>query len=424
MPAHTGSFSGPLPPGLFFPLSPRLRPKGSARSRTGFVALAALVGVMAGLVFATVLVRQLDPVASMPRNFSITVPARVVANFFIVESRAVGGEVQFFVIDTGSSTTLVSPEFAARYANPAGTSALVEVQGPTGQVVAKKRVVVPRLDLGRAQFAQVSAVVSDLSEISRHVGVPIAGIVGFPVFEHYLVTLDYGRRVLKVGLASPEGDVSNRGLVFPLRGDGRVPSVMLQVGGQASEVLIDSGSDGGVNLNPEHLQLRLRGPAREGALVATVAGNRRQYLGRIAHELEIGGVRIVDPVVDFTLGTPSVGGELLKNFALTFDQRRREVTFRRVTTGPIKLEARRSVGVSFARDDGAWQVAGLVPASGAAELPLQAGDRCVRINGETVDRWPAERYAALLDRAERVTFTFARGEQQTDLHLPVISLLE
>jgi hypothetical protein len=359
-----------------------------------------------------------------PSPLKVVAPAMVIANLFVVPGIGHDGESRNFIIDTGSSITLVSPDYAKRYGVNDSTSDLVQVQSVTGAETTKRRLIVEQVPLGDAHFANVSAVVSDMDELSNYLGVRIDGIVGFQVFRNHLLTLDYGRQQLVVSTQGELPASRNGGLVFPMRSGTSVPLIALRIDGKTHEVLLDTGSDGGLSLNPEQLKLDLLGPARVGGLVSTIAGDRRQYLARISNQVEVGGVNLRTPVVDFILGASSVGGELLKHYSLTFDQRRNEITFARTTQGPVELKARRTAGLSFNRSADSWEVASIIPETPTAELPLQEGDRCVSINGEPVAHWPAERYAALMETVDAVTFTFARGDSRTDVQVPVISLLE
>jgi hypothetical protein len=47
----------------------------------------------------------------------------------------------------------------------------------------------------------------------------------------------------------------------------------------------------------------------------------------------------------------------------------------------------------------------------------------VRINGEPVEKWGAERYATLLHSAPSVTYTFLNGPQETAVEIPVFDLV-
>ena len=56
-------------------------------------------------------------------------------------------------------------------------------------------------------------------------------------------------------------------------------------------------------------------------------------------------------------------------------------------------------------------------------LPVQAGDLCVRVNGEPVSRWTQERFLELIRTAPRITFTLLEGSIEHDIEVPVVELV-
>jgi C-terminal processing protease CtpA/Prc len=65
----------------------------------------------------------------------------------------------------------------------------------------------------------------------------------------------------------------------------------------------------------------------------------------------------------------------------------------------------------------------VIPDTPTAQLAVQAGDLCIRINGELVDKWTFDRYATLLRTAARITYTFLTGTKETDVEVPVFELV-
>jgi C-terminal processing protease CtpA/Prc len=64
-----------------------------------------------------------------------------------------------------------------------------------------------------------------------------------------------------------------------------------------------------------------------------------------------------------------------------------------------------------------------VPDTPNSRLPVQPGDLCVRINGELVEHWTFERYAELVRTAQKITYTFLSGAQETDHEAQVFELV-
>lgn len=356
------------------------------------------------------------------------VPARILANFFIVESRQDDGQVRRFLIDTGSSATLVSPEFAAalKVKEKGTTRRLTRVRGAHGAEAELEAVTLRKLWLGEVLVERVPALVYGFTELSHHLGLQVDGVIGFPIFRDLLLTMDYprSRLVLAPLPAQPTAvRASERASTLAFNADSGTPLIPVQLGAESFIVLIDTGSYGSLNLNPAGLHPRFVSGPRPGKIVSGLGSDRQQMVGRLAQDLFIGAHVVEQPVADLTDQLSALGGELLRHYSLTFDQRRRHVTFLRETPGPVVMEARRDTGLSFDRSPAYWRVLGLVPETPVTRTRLQPGDLCVRINGEPVDKWDYERYAALLRSAPKITYTFLSGATESDYELPVVELV-
>ena len=106
--------------------------------------------------------------------------------------------------------------------------------------------------------------------------------------------------------------------------------------------------------------------------------------GRLGETLTIGAYAVEDPIVDVTDELSSVGGGLLRNFAVTFDQRRNQATFFRPSYDPITVAPQRSTGLSFTKTPAYWRVAAVVAGDtlvgGVGGLP----ELRVLLNGQPV----------------------------------------
>jgi hypothetical protein len=398
----------------------------SVASRRFFAAaLSLLVLALAGC--STFPIRK-TPARTMVRLDATELPARLVSNFFIVDAKQADGRSYRFLIDTGSSATLVSPDVAAalklKDKNPAKP---VRVRSANGVEVELEPVTLRRLQLGAARFDRVPALVHDFGELSAHLGLPIDGLIGFPVFRDALLTLDYPRGRLVIApypVSAPAAPrQSDRVSTISFNNERNTPIIPVQMGNESFMVLIDSGSDGGLHLNPVGLHPKFAAGPRPGKVVSSLAGDRTQMVGRLGQDILLGSHVIDDPVVDLTDQLSAIGGELLKHFSLTFDQHRSTVTFVRNTDGVVRMEPRRDTGLSFSRGGSYWRVMTVVPDTPTATLPVQSGDLCVRINGEPVFNWDYERYATLIAKAAKVTYTFLAGTREYDLEIPVFELV-
>ena len=354
-------------------------------------------------------------------------PAKIISNFFVVESKWDDGKTYRFLIDTGSTAMLVSPDLARRFGlkpRKGTPPSKVHVRSASGGEVDLESVTLRRMLLGEASFERVPALVFDLTDFSDHLGVQIDGIIGFPIFRDTLLTMDYLHNQLSIAPASlPPAAPDPRAATIAFNNERNTPLVPIQLGNESFIVQIDTGSDGSLSLNPAGLHPRFANGPRAGTLISSLQGDRRQLTGRLNQDVLIGTHTIAKPVVDLTDQLSSIGGEFLRNFTVTFDQRHNQVTFARDTDGVVMMDPRRSPGLSFARGPVYWRVLTVIPGTPTAQLAVQPGDLCVRINGELVSHWNFERYAALLKSAAKVTYTFISGTKESDVEVPVIELV-
>lgn len=368
------------------------------------------------------------PARSEPMTRAVTLPAQIAGHFFLVESAQADGGVRRFMVDTGSSATLVSAEVAQALARRerSGARAPVRVRGAQGGEVALESVTLRGLRLGETEFRDVPALVYDFSDLSAHLGVRVDGLLGFPLFRDRLLTLDYPRAQLVVGplpAPAPAAPAMPGVALLAFNNEKGTPLIPVQMGNESFFVLIDSGSDAGLHLNPAGLHPRFVEPPRPGTIVSSLAGEHQQLVGRLAQNVLLGGHLVREPIVDLTDQLSSLGGELLRHFTVTFDQQRRVVTFARTTAGPVDMAPRRSSGLALFRSPIYWRVMSVIPETPTAQIGIQPGDLIIRINGEPVEKWNHERYATLIASSARVTYTFISGTQEYDVEVPVFELV-
>ncbi|QYM79930.1 aspartyl protease family protein [Horticoccus luteus] len=350
-------------------------------------------------------------------------PTQFLGNYLIVEAKWEKRRPARFIIDTGSSVTLVSAEFAASQGikGPAGGVPAAHVRSADGTVATLPGTVLRRLKLGDALFESVPALVYDCSAISAHLGVQIDGILGFPLFRETILTLDYPHS--RVLLAPRHSPALLPGSVVPFNNRQKTPLISVRLGDQSFVALIDSGSDAALHLNPLGLHPTFVRPPRTGVSVGTLTGDRTQQIGRVRERLVIGNYELVRPVVDLTDELSAIGGDILRHFTVTFDQERSQVTFYRESMEPIPPTPRLSSGLSFNKTPAYWRVATVVPDSPAAAAGAQTGDLITRINGEPVSAWPLGRYEELVADGGVIVFTFLNGRDEFQRRIPVFSLV-
>lgn len=397
----------------------RRRPRRLARGLT--FALGLLLG---GCALPPFLRKPAPPGRVTLAGTEVVVPARLVGNLLWVEASWEGAGPFRFLVDTGSSVTLVTPALAKRFPGrvpPAGPNPRLRVRGAEGGAIDLPRASLRRLELGGAAFEEVEVLLYDCAPLSAHLGLPVDGVLGFPLFRELLLTLDYpGSRLLLRPRTLAD---LIPGQPVPADAARRTPLVSVGLGERSLLVLVDSGSAAGFSLNPAGISPLYAVPPREGALLGTLAGERAQRVARLASPLRLGGHVILEPVVDLTDELSALGGGLLRQFVVTFDPGRDRVFFHRPgEAAPARMEVRSS-GLSFTRSPAYWRVAAVIPGSPAAAAGIVLGELVIRINGEPVGRWDLARFERLLEGSDPLTLTFLEGTTEVEARIAPFNLL-
>ena len=354
----------------------------------------------------------------------VVLPAQTIDNYLIVEVKLERSGPYHFLVDTGSTVTQVTPALAKRFASsnaPPPDMPRVPTKSAEGEIAELPSATLRRIELGDARFDEVPVLVYDCAPLSAHLGVKIDGVLGFPLFRETLLTLDYPHGRVLLQPANTTALVP--GTAVPLDDTNKTPLIHVHLGDRTFVALLDSGSDAALGLNPVGLDPRFASGPRTGGVVGTLTGDHPQQVGRLADTLGLGDFTLPRPIVDLTDDLSAVGGEILKNFTVTFDQEHDRVIFQRDSHDPIVSPSRRSAGVSFTKTPAYWRVAGIVPGSPAETAGVQPGDLVTRINGEPLAKWDFIRYEQLVATADQIAFTFLHGTTETEKRVGVFELV-
>ncbi len=388
-------------------------------ARPFLVALAALCPAL--LMAASALVRfDREPLA--PEH--AVVPGRIVSNLLLVEGTVGGAGPYYFLIDTGSSVTLVSDRIATAVPDQRTTPALVPVQvvSAAGGATMLGSTTLPSLELGTSRFANVRAVVYDFVDFSNHLGITVDGIIGFPVFHELLLTLAYPRSRIVLSPRFPARAIAGTALPFALE-DGTRPIVNVELGDKTFMALLDSGSDLAFTLDATGLNPPFKAGPRTGPVVTTLSGNAPRQIGRLADSLLLGHCEVREPRVMLTDQLSTIGAEILRHFTLTFDQHRSQVIVSTERESAVKLPSQRTTGLSFARLPAEWRVLQVLDDAPAPTRQIEPGDAIVGINGEPVVKWNLDRFEKHLRSADTVDYLFRRDNHSYLVRVPVYDLV-
>ena len=332
----------------------------------------------------------------------------------------IAGKTYDFLLDTGASDCVISPEMAHQLQLPVSKQKAM-VKSAAGDHVPIPMSLLPQLLIGRAEFRNVPTFVYDFSKIRGNF-TNMSGVIGIGIFRDATISVDYVARSLTItpGSAVRSGETG----VVALQTSGGVPRIPLKGGPKELFIDVDTGSTGGLEIDPAKFGLTTEAPARPGSLSTSIGSTYRTGMARVDGTLWLGAVELSSPIVEVTKGDFRVGGEILTNAVLTLDQpgQLAQVTFAKsrmfgLLTKQQKLVSPSRIGTGIGFDD-SWQVRDIVPGSPGAKAGVKVGDRCIMIAGED-PRVLKERYFTLLQRSVELDYRFQRGSRTVDITVPV-----
>jgi predicted aspartyl protease len=319
----------------------------------------------------------------------VSIPAEVVGHAMFVNV-TVNGRGPFRVLmDTGCSVTLISPELAeAAGVVPNQMPHYVAARNGLGDRTNVLPVLVEAIELGGVRFEDVpAAVTNSFDRLSAIQGRRIDGALGFPLFEDLFVGLDFPNQRVLLGREWPVSAPSIQ-VGLPVVEHADVPFVQVQIQGKPVEVMIDTGSNHGLQL-PARIgsSLQWKVEPRAGSMVAVVGEVGREQIGRLAGSLFLGGIQEVEPTATVSTGPASLGLRSLERFCIIFHPAENMVWLCGMDFAPIMPAAERSIGLSLYPDQGGLRIAGVIPGSPAEEANLGAGTLVTQIEHRPAASW-------------------------------------
>jgi hypothetical protein len=253
-----------------------------------------------------------------------------------------GSRSYTMILDTGAADTFVSEKVADELKLPRKGTAKVNGNGEgVGWFALGKNVT---FSVGDAALLEKTIVIYDYGDFEKHEGRKVEGTVGVNFFHKYVVQIDYAAKQLSI--YDPGAfEYSGAGSVIPLRivNGGTVALLEAKIDPAAgqltidSHLAVDSGTYSAVRLFRPFVEKHALIVDGRGQFVSFgfgAGGEFRQVTGRLA-SVEIGGVKLTNPVADFSTDTKGVtatanydgtiGGDILRRFTVILDYARSQM---------------------------------------------------------------------------------------------------
>lgn len=356
--------------------------------------------------------KQNHPVAVVPFELS--------GNLIFLQVRVNNKAPLWFILDTGAGVSILKEKQAQSLGLKLETSEQVLDGMPHAKGV--------RLGLAGAELAGQTIFVAPTESLEPSVGRTVDGILGFDLFQRFVVEIDYDARRLRL-FETADYLYQGRAVSIPLIIEDNTPFVRATITQPESnsaegQFLIDTGASGALNVFK-----RFDEPHRfSGSLSKTLqstgvgfSGKAQTRTGRI-RALQLGRLRITGVVAAFSqaedssdeAGDGEIGGDLLRRFKVILDYARKRLVLEPTARFAAEPYEASLTGASIAAEGAdfkTFKVRSVFDNSPASEAGLRVGDTIAAINGKPAAQFTAEQLRQMFRlKGRRYILKIRRGE--------------
>lgn len=274
-----------------------------------------------------------------PKRRSMSIEFKLISNLIIVPVSINGSDTMNFILDTGVKDPIITEltlveKLNLNYLNSIelrglGNNNITQAYQSGNNTIQLKGLTTSN--------QKINVVLDENFQISQILGMPVHGLIGFSMFRHYIISIDYQNE--RIRLYNPqyfEYKPRKNDIVLPLtyvRNKPIIKSEIVQDDGSVVPVslLIDTGASDAMWLSTQ-TDSTVKVPEKNmfAFLGAGLNGDLYGYKGRLS-ALWLGGKPMTEPIVSYPQSEyinniiigerrhGSIGGEILRRFTAIFD---------------------------------------------------------------------------------------------------------
>ena len=251
----------------------------------------------------------------------------------VIEVKLNGQGPFFFAIDTGGGMQAdIDPAVATQLnLQPTGK---VLIGDPSRENDREMELTsIASLTFGGAEFRNVTALIR-AQRITKDYP-EVDGFLGFALFAEYLLTLDYP--AMQVRLARGALPKANGADILPFEIENRIPVIEVAVGKMRMKAHVDSGNFVAGFILPEEVveQLTLLSQPVTVGHARSVTNRIEIKQAQLKETIRIGSFQYPEATIAFPAPSDTnVGFKILREFAITFDQKNKRMKLERAAINP------------------------------------------------------------------------------------------
>lgn len=278
-----------------------------------------------GIICLLFLVFSIGNISLKSQTKAVELPMKFRDGEPVVEVMVNGKGLFLFAIDTGGQGDVRADISLVEKLGLKKVGEII-IGDPSGKNNQTADVVgIDSIKLGNLEFRNLEASTRDYN---RRSGMKVDGILCFELFKNHLLTLDYSAKVVRIEEESlPQANGKN---ILNFENPRGIPVIKLGVGNQTIDVHIDSGNaNGGFVFPSERIEkLPLASEPRVVGKAQTVTNIFEIKEVKLKDTIRFGGFEYPEPTIVYPGPSPTegnIGAKVLRDFALTFDQKNKRV---------------------------------------------------------------------------------------------------
>lgn len=341
-------------------------------------------------------------------------------NHLYADARIDGKPVRM-LIDTGG-VNILTPVAAQRLG--LASQGQLSAQGVGQQRAGFGMAKASRLELGAAQLDAPVIYVLDLGPLAQIEGEDLDGIIGYELFHHFGVRIDYAGG--QIELTDPSRFQAPAGATaLPFELAERIPVIAGKLDGLPVKLTVDTGSRASLTVHgpfaKRHELGRKYAAAHEAVIGFGVGGPSRGFPVRMG-ELELGGLKLQQIAGDLFSGdkgafadpdhSANIGSGLLKRFIVSFDYRSRTI-YLEPNAEFDQADAFDRSGLWLRTEGDHLRIMDIAAGSAAAESALRVDQLIIAIDGQPANSRHLSEWRALLRETGRAQVALSLSDGRT-----------